>query len=50
MELLNEYLIFYQRYAINWWNGLGPTGYITLLSMVGVIGYITMLKGSKRLS
>ena len=44
-----DHLNFYQRYAVNWWNHLTPTGYVTLLSLVGIIGYLTMLKGPKRL-
>ena len=49
IELFNEYMVFYHRYALTWWNGLGPRGYVTLLSLVGGIGYLTMLKGPKRL-
>ena len=49
-ETFYEYMVFYQKYAINWWNHLGPRGYIVLLSLVGIIGYITMLRGPKRIS
>jgi hypothetical protein len=49
MDSFNQYMVFYQKYAINWWNHIGPAGYLTLLSLVGIIGYLTMLKGPKRL-
>jgi len=49
VETFYEYMYFYQRYAINWWNNIGPVGYVTLLSLVGIMGYIMMLKGPKRI-
>lgn len=45
-----EYLDFYKKFAVNWWNHIGPADYITLLMLVGVIGYLTMLRGNKRLA
>lgn len=44
-----EYMVFYQKYASEWWGSLGPRGYVTILSVVGIIGYLTMLKGPKRI-
>lgn len=49
-EFIREYLIFYQRYAINWWNHLTPFGYLCLLCTVGISGYLLMLRGPKRIS
>ena len=49
VEMIQENMVFYQKYAINWWNHIGPVGYVTLLSLVGIIGYLTMLKGPKRI-
>lgn len=49
VETFYDSVYFYQKYAIDWWNRLGPTGYLTLLSIVGVIGYLSMLKGPKRI-
>jgi hypothetical protein len=49
-DQFNEYVNFYHKYAVTWWNHLGPTGYLTLLSLVGVFGYVMMLKGPKRLT
>ena len=41
-----ELMTFYKKYAINWWNHIGPSEYLTLLIMVGVFGYILMLRTS----
>ncbi len=46
-EWIFEYYIFYQRYLFNAWNTLGPTGYITILSLVGVGGWWMMRKGPR---
>ena len=48
-EMVTEHVRIYQKFAVHSWNHLGPTGYVTLLSLVGIIGYLTMLKGPKRL-
>ena len=37
-------------YAIAWWNHVGPAEYVTLLTIVGVLGYLMMLKGPKRIA
>ncbi len=50
IEIFYEYMLFYQKYAINWWDHIGPKDYVTLLSLVGIIGYFTMLRGPKRLA
>ena len=49
LDVIYEYLHFYQKYAITSWNHLGPAGYVIILSAVGIIGYLTMLKGPKRI-
>ena len=50
IEIFYQHLDFYKKFAVNWWNHIGPADYITMLTLVGVIGYITMLKGAKRLA
>ena len=49
LDTFYEYVHIYQKYAVSWWNNIGPMEYLTLLSLVGIIGYLTMLKGPKRL-
>lgn len=48
-ESFREYMMFYQKYAINWWNHLTPFGYLCILCTVGIMGYLLMLKGPKRI-
>ena len=50
LDTFYDYLRFYQKYAIDWWNRVGPAEYLTLLMLVGVIGYLSMLKSPKRIS
>ena len=50
IDTFYEYLDFYKKFAVNWWNHIGPADYVTLLVLVGVIGYLTMLRGTKRLA
>ena len=49
-DTCRQLLAFYQRYAIDWWNHIGPRDYVILLSLVGIIGYLSMLRGSKRIA
>jgi hypothetical protein len=46
-DWLFDYWVFYNRYFWTQWDHLGPTGYTTILTTVGVFGYIAM-KGRKR--
>lgn len=41
-----DLLRFYKKYAINWWDHIGPTEYLVLLLMVGFLGYLLMLRTS----
>ncbi len=50
VDTFYEYFHFYQKYAVNWWNHIGPKEYVILLSIVGILGYLMMLKGPKRLA
>lgn len=50
VDLFYEYIYFYQKYAIAWWNHVGPAEYVTMLTVVGVLGYLMMLKGPKRIA
>ena len=50
VDTFYDYLRFYQKYAIDWWNHVGPTEYLIILSLVGIFGYLSMLRCSKRLS
>jgi hypothetical protein len=47
LDLAYDHWMFYQRYLWTMWANLGPTGYATLLTSVGVFGWIAM-KGKKR--
>ena len=38
---------FYYRYAWHAWETLGPVGYASVLSFVGIFGFLAM-KGQKR--
>ena len=42
-----EHWHFYQKYAMGMWHNLGPTGYASVLTFVGVFGFIAM-RGKKR--
>lgn len=44
-DWVSEYLYFYRKYARDYWNHLGPTEYLTLLILIGVIGWHWMSKG-----
>ena len=46
-EWAYNYWQIYYRYAWNAWHGLGPTGYVSILSFVGIFGFLAM-KGKKR--
>jgi hypothetical protein len=47
-EFCYEYLAFYKKYALNWWNHIGPMEYLLILTVVGVMGYVMMLKSPKQ--
>jgi hypothetical protein len=49
-ETFDQYVRFYIKFAVHWWNNIGPTGYVILLTLVAVAGYIMMMRGPKRLS
>lgn len=49
-DFLYEYLTFYRKYAVDKWNHITPREYLVLLILVGVIGFMWMLRGSKKLS
>ena len=49
VDTFHDYLRLYQTYAVNWWNHIGPKEYLTLLLLIGVFGYLSMLKGPKRI-
>ena len=49
IDLFHDYMHFYAKFAVNWWNTVGPVEYVSMLTLVGVVGYWTMLNGSKRL-
>ena len=46
VETVYDTMKFYKKYAINWWDHIGPQEYIVLLIMVGVFGYVLMLRTS----
>ena len=46
-DAVYDYWSFYQRYFWTQWANLGPSGYLTVLTSVGVFGWIAM-KGRKR--
>lgn len=50
VEIFFEYMAFYKKYAVNWWDHIGPKEYVILLSLVGILGYLLMLKKPKRLA
>ncbi|WP_010588050.1 hypothetical protein [Schlesneria paludicola] len=50
IQTCQNYISFYKQYAIDWWNHIGPVEYVVLLSLVGIIGYVSMLKGNKRIA
>ncbi len=50
IDTFYECLDFYKKFAVNWWNHIGPADYLTLLTIVGVVGYLIMLRGTKRLA
>lgn len=39
---ISEYLNFYVSFVKNQWRSLTPTGYLTLLILVSVIGWMMM--------
>mgnify|MGYP001233724950 CR=1 FL=1 len=39
---------FYRRYAISWWNHMGPFDYATVLTLIGILGWYWM-QGNKKL-
>ncbi len=39
---------FYRRYAITWWDRMGPFDYATVLTIIGIIGWYWM-RGHKKL-
>jgi hypothetical protein len=47
LDWIYDHGAFYHRYFWHIWNNLTPTGYATLLTSVGVFGWIAM-KGKKR--
>ncbi len=42
-----EHIHFYHNYVLRMWHNLGPTGYASVLTFVGVFGFIAM-RGKKR--
>jgi len=50
IQTCQNYISFYKHYAIDWWNHIGPTEYVVMLSLVGILGYLSMLKGNKRIA
>lgn len=44
---ISDHWHFYSRYVMNAWYGLGPVGYVSILTFVGVFGFIAM-RGKKR--
>lgn len=46
-DWLFDYWAFYNRYLSTQWANLGPSGYTTILSCVGIFGWLAM-KGRKR--
>lgn len=46
-ETIYDCWLYYGKVLADFWRNLGPRGYGTLLTSVGVIGWI-MMKGSKR--
>lgn len=46
-DTITDHLHFYYRYLWNAWQSLGPSGYVSVLTFVGVFGFIAM-KGKKR--
>lgn len=47
LEFVFDYWMFYNRYFWTWWANLGPAGYTTVLTSVGVFGFLAM-RGRKR--
>jgi hypothetical protein len=48
METLYYYWWYYQKTAHTFWDTLGPREYATILSLVGVIGWLLMKSNLKR--
>ena len=48
LDTFNSYVRLYEKYAVTWWNQVGPVEYLTLLAAVGIIGFVSMLKSPKR--
>jgi len=44
-EWVFDYQLFYYKFLMNWWNTLGPVGYTSILTLVGVGGFWAMRKG-----
>jgi hypothetical protein len=42
-----EHAHFYHHYVLRMWHNLGPTGYASVLTFVGVFGFLAM-RGKKR--
>jgi hypothetical protein len=45
--VIDDYWRYYHHALWQAWQSLGPTGYVSILSFVGVFGFLAM-KGKKR--
>lgn len=43
---IHEFLYFYKTFLLNHWNSMGPREYVTILTLVGVVGWYMMRKAS----
>lgn len=48
IDFVYDQLNFYHRFALGYWNNLGPDGYALLLALVALIGYAMMKSTSHR--
>ena len=48
-EWVFDYQLYYYKFLWNWWNTLGPVGYTSILTLVGVGGFWAMRKGPNSL-
>jgi hypothetical protein len=47
-EGAKHYARFYQNFVLDYWHEMGPLDYGTMLTIIGVVGWLMMKNSTKR--